>query len=389
MLSTLSVFGISQKESTTFIFGHSLINHEFQVNPTPSQETSVPHWLHFLSEEAGHTFKVSGQYGFLPQHANLPPFAQWGFDFAEGAWESDYEMFSVANFNTIMITPGNFIQWQGPNQNYPSEIISPVGATTSIFNWCNQQEENLNFYIYENWPDMAPFLGSGFPPSESEWNQYNDNLNSEFHDWFLEYHDQVVASLPNSCIKLIPVGTLISQLLSQSPYNQIPITELYEDDAPHGRPSLYFLASMISYMAIYEEQAPSDYVVSPIIHPIIQENYTSINESFWAALNAFNYSNGDSRVFCNQPTSTTTLNLESQNQVLISPNPSVDFITLKSPYESQEVSITNLFGQTILTNIHVKSKSKINISHLPPGIYILTGTSKSKQILYSKKIIKH
>ena len=55
----------AQQTVKTFIFGHSLINHELQVNITPSQETSVPHWMHFLSVEAGHNYSVSGQYGFL------------------------------------------------------------------------------------------------------------------------------------------------------------------------------------------------------------------------------------------------------------------------------------------------------------------------------------
>ncbi|MDF1694650.1 MAG: hypothetical protein P1U56_02405, partial [Saprospiraceae bacterium] len=129
----------AQKDVRSFIFGHSLINHEAQVNPTPSQETSIPHWMHFLAEAGGNTYAVSGQYGFLPQHANLPPIAQWGFDFATGAWESDYEPFSAANFTNILITPANFIQWQGPEENYFGETISPIDATKTIVDWCIEQ----------------------------------------------------------------------------------------------------------------------------------------------------------------------------------------------------------------------------------------------------------
>lgn len=40
----------AQDTLKTFIFGHSLINHEAQINTTPSQETSVPHWFHFLAD---------------------------------------------------------------------------------------------------------------------------------------------------------------------------------------------------------------------------------------------------------------------------------------------------------------------------------------------------
>ncbi|MFK7787804.1 MAG: hypothetical protein AB8B56_21965 [Crocinitomicaceae bacterium] len=158
----------SQDTLKTFIFGHSLINHEAQVNITPSQETSVPHWFHFLAEEAGYNYAVSGQYGFLPQHANLPPIAQWGFDYAAPAWDSDNFPFSYPNFDNILITPGNFIQWQGPSVDYYNDTLSPLDYTNQIFDWVNAEEDSLTLYVYENWPDMGGFLSQGFPPSQSE-----------------------------------------------------------------------------------------------------------------------------------------------------------------------------------------------------------------------------
>lgn len=384
-----SIKAISQKEVTSFIFGHSLIHHEFQINTTPSQETSIPHWLHFLSKEAGHIFKVSGQYGFLPQHANLPPSAQWGFDFVEGAWDSDNEMFSEANFSNIIITPGNFIQWQSPSENYPMDAISPVNATESIFSWCNQQEDELKFYIYENWPDMAPFLSNNFPPSENEWLSYNEYLNTEFHNWYLDYHNSLVGRFPNSCIKIIPVGTLISDLLSQSPYNEIPIEELYEDDAPHGRASIYFLASIITYMAIYEEKAPLDFEVQSIIHPLISNNYSLIVDYLWVNLNSFNYDNTDSRVFCDQLVTSTTAEITDPKQVRITPNPTLDFLTIESSYKSHLVSIVNSYGQLIVNNRLISPDDNIlDLGDLTTGVYFLIGEDVSNEVLYTKTFVK-
>ena len=141
----------AQDTLKTFIFGHSLLNHEYQVNPTPSQETSVPHWFHFLAQEAGYDYAVSGQYGFLSGHAtNLPPFAQWGFDSVAGAWESDFEPFSAVDFDNILITPANFVQWQLPHVNYYNDTLSPISATNIVFDWVNQQEDSLKLYVYEN-----------------------------------------------------------------------------------------------------------------------------------------------------------------------------------------------------------------------------------------------
>ncbi len=380
----------AQKENSTFIFGHSLINHEFQINPTPSQETSVPHWLHFLSLEANHIFKVSGQYGFLPQHINLPPIAQWGFDFVEGAWDSDNVPFSEADFNSILITPGNFIQWQAPDMNYPMESISPVSATEAIFDWCNNQEADLKFYIYENWPDMGPYLNNDFPPSDLEWNDYNNYLNSDFHDWFVEYHDQVAEMFPSSCIKLIPVGTLISRLLNQAPYSEIPIDELYEDDAPHGRTTIYFLASLITYMAIFEEKAPYPFEVDMLVNPIIAENYVDIVDAFWNNLIEFDFEDGSSRVFCNEPIiSKLGGSVNEFELVLMKPNPVVSDLTIVNNFKSHFIEVIDVTGQIIIEHNSLRTgTSYINTDKLDRGLYFFHGKDESNNTLYVKKFIK-
>ncbi|MFK7925371.1 MAG: T9SS type A sorting domain-containing protein [Bacteroidia bacterium] len=282
----------------TYIFGHSLINHALPLNPTPSQETSVPHWLHFLAAEAGYQYEVAGQYGFLTTHVNLPPSAQWGFTFVEGAWDDGNETFGEADMSNILITPGNFIQYQAPTLPYFNHTFTPIEATDSIFDWVDIQQDSLDLYVYENWPDMAGFLSAGFPPTQAEWTTYNAYLNGGFHDWFIEYHDSLVAARPSQCVSMIPVGPVISNLLSQPPFDQIPVDSLYEDDAPHGQSTIYFLAAMVTYMAMYEEQAPLTYAVPPIVHSIVRNNYSTAITQIWNELQSFNFPNGDSRVFC-------------------------------------------------------------------------------------------
>lgn len=388
LLISLSVTELlAQKNVRTFIFGHSLIHHEIQVNPTPSQETSVPHWFHFLAAQANHSYQVSGQYGFLPQHANLPPIAQWGFDFVAGAWDSDNEPFSQADFTNILITPGNFVQWQGPSINYPNESVSPLSATESIFNWCTQEEDSLTFYIYENWPDMGGYLSNGFPPSNTEWDNYNTYLLGDFHDWFLEYHDLLDAQLPNATIKMIPVGPAISNLLAQAPYDQIAISTLYEDDAPHGRPTIYFLSALLTYMAMYEEKAPASYQVDNIIDPIIANNYQAVVDFLWNELQAFNYADGSSRVFSDSLISSYENDLSYQ--ISISPNPGADFITIEGLDEEHTIQLYNMQGQVFQSDIPINSSNKeIKVQAIPAGLYILIGKNRSGQILYRKKFVK-
>lgn len=381
----------AQKEIRNFIFGHSLINHEFKLISTPSQETSVPHWMHFLADHANHNYVVDGQFGFLPQHANLPPIAQWGFDYVSGVWDSDNEPFANADFTHILITPGNFIQWQSPGEAYPTDNTTPIDATERVLNWCNEQENSLNFYIYENWPDMATYLSNGFPPNDEEWKNYNNYLNEDFHTWFLDYHDQLLEKVPNVCVSMIPVGPIVSHLLSIEPYDKIPITTLYEDDAPHGRPTIYFLSAMISYMAMYEEKTPPTYEVESIIDPIIAENYEDVVNIIWNELNDFNKDDGSSRVFCSEvSTSVADDQSETNPEYKFYPNPISDFLNIDANYESHLIDIYALDGRLIIGSIEGDNEGmKIDVSSLTSGSYFMVGRTKLNGVLYRNIIIKN
>lgn len=363
LLSGLPGKLLAQDTLKTFIFGHSLIHHEFQVNVTPSQETSVPHWFHFLAQEAGYNYAVSGQYGFLPQHANLPPNAQWGFDYVPQAWDSDNFPFSQPNFDNILITPGNFIQYQGPSVNYFNDSSSPLDYTNQIFDWVNAQEDLLTLYIYENWPDMGGFLSQGFPPTQSEWLAYNNYLNSGFHDWFLEYHDSLMLAHPNHCVRMIPVGPVISHLLMQAPFDQIAIDTLYEDDAPHGRPTIYFLAALATYMAMYEEPAPSSYQVPAIIDPIVANNYQQAVDFIWNELLNFETLSGENRVFCQDVI--LSLDMKEQPSFELFPNPTESLLHVSSPKVIDRFEIIDAFGRVLI----LENESPVDVASLVEGAY--------------------
>ncbi len=303
-LTVLIIVQSSFAQSTSeksFMFGHSLLDHRPPLISTPSDETTIAHWIYLLATEANQGYAATGQYGFLPQHDNLPPFAQWGYDIVPAAWDSDLDPFSDANFTNALITAGNFMQWQGPSEEYYSDPgTSPISATQTIVNWLEQNEPGINIYIYENWPDMAEYIdGQGFPPSPSELSNYYNYLDGDFHDWWIEYHDSILQSNPTENVRMIPVGPILSDLFQNTPLSTIPVTEIYEDNAPHGRASLYFLAGLTTYMATFQQQAPATFVVPNIVHPTIATNYALIVANIWNSLQAFNLPNGESRVFFN------------------------------------------------------------------------------------------
>jgi hypothetical protein len=215
-----------ENDVKSFIFGHSLINPALPIVPIPSQETTVPFWMAELAAVGGKTYAATGQYGFLPQHANLPPVSNWGFDNVPFVWDSETTPFAQANFNNILLTAGNFMQWQPPHFAYPDETFTPISLTSDIVDWVTAQEPGIPVYIYENWPDMAPFAGGGFPVSASAFADYNDFTRGDFHDWWIDYHDALVLAHPGQAVKMIPVGPVLSDLLEDTPLSNIPISEL-------------------------------------------------------------------------------------------------------------------------------------------------------------------
>ncbi len=280
----------------TYIFGHSLILHA-----TDSTETTVPHWMNELAEAAGYSYRFSGQYGFLPQHANLPPYPQWGFEHIPSIWDDDSGLsFADVNFDSVMITAANFVQYQGPTVPYDGDNpgnSTPISATLDIIDWVRAQEPGIRIYIYENWQDMMV----DFPPTDEQLASYHtETVNASeggFHRWWLDYHDALTQARPDADIKMIPIGPIISRLLTKSPLDAIEVTDLYEDNAPHGRPTIYFLASLVSYMAMYGEKPPLSFTVPDSIHPLVRGHYQAIVDDIWLQLESFNFEDDSSRVW--------------------------------------------------------------------------------------------
>lgn len=290
-------FLVNAQTENMYMFGHSLVNYVSVVDP-PSDETTIAHWIYLLAQASGRDFASTGQWGFLPGHSNLPPTSAWGYSLVPPVWDSELEPFSAADFTSILITAGNFDQWQPSNLAYPGTGgISPLSATETIMDWVDQQEDSVKVYIYENWPDMAPFLGNNFPPTDEEFANYNSYTLGAFHDWWIEYQDFLLASRPNRYARMIPVGPIMARIFTDLIPNQIPYTDLYEDGDPHGKASIYFLAGLITYMAVFAELPSPSFSFPSSIHPVIQSNYQNIINLTWSELQAFDTPGGVSRVF--------------------------------------------------------------------------------------------
>lgn len=389
LISCSAFLPLTAQETRTFIFGHSLLDHRPPAIPTPSNETTIPHWVYLLAKEAGTDYAAGGQYGFLPQHRRVPPIAQWGYDSVPGVWESDTEPFSAADITEVIITAGNFMQWQGPDEEYPGDPgITPISATEDILDWVGEQEEDVRYYLYENWPDMAGYLNNGFPPSGDEFANYNAYTLGDFHDWWLEYQDALLVSRPEVQVRMIPVGPILARLFSGVLPTAIPLTELYEDDAPHGRASLYFLAALATYMGTFSEPAPASYEVPEIVHPVIRDNYATIVTFMWEELLAFNDDDGNSRVFFSRPNSANDYAFDVA-PFTVFPNPTRAGVTLEGPAGAFTLLLTDALGRKLQEAPLQGERPFLSLAEHPAGWYFLQLRENSGKIVQVLRVRKH
>ncbi len=280
---------------SSYFFGHSLVSHGDAKIPTPKEHTTIPYWLNVLSKAAGKEYAVDGQFGFL-RTFEMPATARWNFNHVPSAWKGS---FANTPYDAVILTAANFVQYQAPDKDFANDSKSPFDVTLNIYDYVKKEAPQAQFYIYENWPELAIFA-PGYPdkkPSEKQIATFHKNAQGDFHDWWVDYQDMLNDARPNANIKMIPVGPILGKLLSGESLKSIPITELYEDDAPHGRPSIYFLAALIHFEALYKEKPPKKIALSDSIHPTIVKYYDDIVDFVWLELESFTDKKGRSRVW--------------------------------------------------------------------------------------------
>lgn len=283
-----------------YIFGHSLINHT-DVGES-NDITNILIWLHELADDAGFSYAFSMQFGLGESHVqSLPnPVSQLEVLNVTKAWDSDAQTFAEANHNSVVFTPANFRQEFAADASSGFWDDITTETTEALFDWAEGEAPETNrFIIYENWGDMGPFTSANFTstfPTAGELTNYWNYTQGAFHDWWVDYQDTMLADRADLDINMIPVGPILGLLLEGTLLSITPAA-LYEDNAPHGRPTLYFLAGLITYMGTYGIKAHADYVVPDTVDSIVLANYTTIVDEIWTELLNFNYPSGDSRVF--------------------------------------------------------------------------------------------
>jgi hypothetical protein len=263
LLLALSPARAERAAVSVHVFGNSLINHA-----SDSQATAVPWWLARLARAGDRQFALSGQWGFLRDFARDGMASRWSFDRVarpRGA------------VDTILVTPANFIQYRPPDLPFEGDNpdgSTPLSATLATIDAARARAPDARVLIYEGWPDMGGY-SRRFPPPERALRRWHDYAMSDYHDWFRTYVAALRNARPEAEIALLPVSSVLSGLQTGL-LDDVPAEALYSDDAPHGTPTLYFLAALVTYTALYDTPAPAELDLPDTLHPAVRDRYPRI-----------------------------------------------------------------------------------------------------------------
>ncbi|WP_322865336.1 calcium-binding protein [Aquicoccus sp. G2-2] len=257
---------VSAAERKVYFFGNSLVNHA-----SDTDETTVPYWLAALARAGGHQFRADGQWGFLKDFSRAPqPLAQWGFKRVQGAWDQRAQTFASVGWDAVVITPGNFIQYRAPDKTFEWENptnATPLSATLQVI---DRYTGDAPILIYEGWAEME----GTFPPRARKFAAYKAFNTGDYHQWFEQYVANLRAARPKLDVGLIPVAKVIAELTAAGgPLAGLSPQALYIDADPHGTPTTYLLAAMVSYSVLYGEAAPAGLALPESIAPQLRDSY--------------------------------------------------------------------------------------------------------------------
>lgn len=278
--------GIERDSVRQFTFNHSLWQHT-----TPNYDNVVTgYWIGEFALASGTTYAWNGQFGQLDYHS-LTPGPDLGSDNSSDVFPSSGTNFRDIDIDNVLLMPANFVQGGdtslGVWLTYTQRVIDWVIDESDS----GGQKSGLPIYIYEHWPEAI-----SDDLNESQFQAYRNLTTGSYHQWFLDYQNGLLALYPNVDFRTIPVGPVIADILQNDTLaaSRLSFTDLYEDESPHGKPNIYFLAGLVTYQAMYGQKVSGDYrppvdsfggVSSELAG---EENFTALNDFVWERLSYYN-----------------------------------------------------------------------------------------------------
>ncbi len=270
--------GVAQTDDVlnVYVYGNSLIHHL-----TDSDETTTPHWMAKLAEAQGTGFALDGQWGFLRDFAKPErPKANWKFKEVPRAWTRQYRNFEDVDWDVVMFNVENWVQYRSADEPFEWENTdnsSPLSAALAMVDRLEIKDGRPRVAVYEGWAFMKEFMRR-FPPNARQIRKYQQYNMGEYHDWYVDFVEQLQTARPDVSFELIPVASVLAELLEGGVLDGMDPEVFYSDDGPHGTPTLYFLAGAITYVALFEAPLPEAIDLPDTIHEEVRTYYAAVRD---------------------------------------------------------------------------------------------------------------
>ena len=240
-------------ERKIYVFGHSLFTHTlFQAN----EFTTTGFSMGDLSRQSANFIVINQTFAQLRDQP-LPPVFGSNFGFTSNqfqGWIDAGDAWEDLDWDDVLIMASNFEQIEKT----PSEFAD---ESEDVVDYIETNSPASRQIVYEHWAQPLQYGLTVFNTNElspAEWDTYKElhRQGGAYHTWHLNYQDEIEANGVGRTIYMIPIGPIMMDALQTEAYlSSIEFADLMVDSAPHGNANAYFLAALVTYIAIFGEPA--------------------------------------------------------------------------------------------------------------------------------------
>jgi|GEM_PF-2119130 hypothetical protein len=354
-----------------YYYKNSLYNHLETANNDANSSTNIGNWIARMASAdtlpkkatLGSVFGFFHQWTVPPRANNFhseistPHIPKWNATWT-GAEKIDFVGFVPDNFDGQGFDPADTTNM---GDAYERKLLYLIDQWEE-----NASNDNRRYVLYAGWPNLNGYGGTNADPSTITPTQFSNwrafGLGS-YQNWMELLVTRLSNARPLIDIRLHNINKVLLMCHENTLVGDIPPEMLFEDLAPHGRSTWYFLAAVAEYIELYNEKPPMNFVFNPNwnVDVRVTSNYQTLVDYIWGVLK-------------DDVTLSSFNEKEIQKPIRIYPNPANDKIYIHTTESEFEIEISNTFGQVIISEFNTKI---ISINQLPAGTYFVQLRSSS------------
>ncbi len=279
------------KTQDVYAFLNSLHNHDAGAGDA---NTSTGNWVRRMALQApngGNTYTLGWQFGFAAPGGwtTLPRSSQQ--EVAPNVYINDPGNPSwngATNIETVELVPDNFFgPLVAPDQPNVEGWVYTTRFLFHIDNWqANAPNPNRVYAVHGGWPLLSGNFGTVSSQSPAQRAAYIAHALGPYQAWLDSLTSLLQAARPSLNIRQFGVNRASMLALRDTVLGTLTTAELFEDNAPHGRSTMYFVNAIANYIELFNEKPPANFAFqgSWNVHPTVTNNYQAIVDYIWSVL---------------------------------------------------------------------------------------------------------